>query len=101
MANGKFNIPVANDCEKAITLKSKEKVTVSLKYWPSGEQCLSDWQKAELGKLSKLIDKVQKLTVSETKTDPGLYWKSHKGAPATGFNIHQFGMTIAVAVRSR
>jgi hypothetical protein len=39
----------------------------------------------QLQHLRKLIDKVQGLTPSQVKTDPGLQWKAHKGPAAIGF----------------
>lgn len=62
-------------------------ISISLKYWHSGSQCISKWQRAELEKLRKFIDKTQGMTVKQITTDPGLYWKAHKGPPkGSGFS---------------
>lgn len=58
-----------------------KKVSISLEFWHSGSQCLSDWNNQELKKLRKAIDKVQTLTASGVRTDPGLQWKLHSGRP--------------------
>ena len=64
-----------------------EPIYVSLKHWHTGAQCLSEWRQGELEKLRKLIDKIQKLTTVQIKTDPALYWKQHgTGKPQPGFN---------------
>ncbi|WP_407667392.1 MAG6450 family protein [Microvirga lotononidis] len=82
-----FAIPSADKGPEPVSLKAQEKpVSISLKYWHSGAQCLSDWQHKELANLRKLIDKVQGLTPSQIKNDNGLYWKQHKGPPARGFS---------------
>ena len=62
-------------------------VSISLKYWHSGSQCISRWQRGELERLRKFIDKAQGLTAKEIITDPGFYWKAHKGpAKGSGFS---------------
>ena len=58
-----------------------ELVVVSLRYWHTGSQCLSEWQHKELKKLRSLIDKVQGLSPDEVRTDPGIAWKLHAGPP--------------------
>lgn len=79
-------MPVADDQPPGMALRPSElKVSVSLRYWHSGSQCLSDWQRGELSKLRKLIDKVQDLSATQVRTDPGLQWKLHKGPTARGF----------------
>lgn len=86
MSKSGFRMPVADDQPQGMALRSVEqKVSVSLKYWHSGSQCLSDWQRGELSKLRKLIDKVQGLSTTQVRTDPGLQWKPHKGPAARGF----------------
>lgn len=77
------------DQQGPITLgapKAEKPVSVSLRYWHTGSQCLSDWQKKELSGLRKLIDKLQKLTPTAIRSDPGLFWKAHSGAAARGFS---------------
>ena len=72
-----------------ITRSPVAPVSVSLKYWHSRSQCLSDWQSSELLSLRKLIDKVQTLTANELRTDPGLCMKQHHGPAAPGFSRPQ------------
>ncbi|WP_156629631.1 hypothetical protein [Methylobacterium sp. Leaf85] len=60
-----------------------KKVTISMQYWHSGSECISEWQRPELKKLAKLINKVQGFTEASLKADPGLGWKLHSG-PAKG-----------------
>jgi hypothetical protein len=64
---------------------SDSSVSISLKYWHSRSQCISEWQKSELTKLRSFVEKVQQLTPSELRTDSGLGWKPHKGDAAAGF----------------
>jgi len=66
--------------------KAESPLSVSLKYWHSKSQCISFWQKSELEKLTKCVDKIQSLTASTLKNDPGLYWKLHHGPAASGFS---------------
>jgi len=61
-------------------------VSVSLRHWHSGSQCLSDWRQPELKKLRKLVEKVQSLTPAQVRNDPGLGWKPHRGPAARGFS---------------
>ena len=66
--------------------KEEKPVSVSLRYWNTGSQCLSVWQKKELTHLRKLIDKLQGMTPSAIRSDPGLYLKYHSGPAARGFS---------------
>lgn len=87
MSKGKFRLPTGDEQPPGLVLKAAEvHVAVSLKYWHSGSQCLSEWQRGELAKLRRLIDKVQGLTTSQVKNDAGLQWKAHKGPAARGFS---------------
>jgi hypothetical protein len=66
------------------SLKFEEKKTsISLTYWHASSQCISEWNNAELKKLRKAIDKIQSLTPTGVRTDPGLGFKFH-GGPAKG-----------------
>lgn len=86
MGKDKFRLPAGEDPPAGMVIKEPGAfVSVSLKYWHSGSQCLSDWQRGELLKLRKLVDKVQGLTPSQVKNDAGLKWKAHKGPAARGF----------------
>jgi hypothetical protein len=82
----KFKIPFVDESSQAVMLEKKQPVTISMKYWHSGSECLSSWQRGELQSLRKLIDKVQGCTPSEIRNDPGLQWKAHKGPAAAGFS---------------
>jgi hypothetical protein len=65
----------------------QKRVSVSLAYWHSSSQCLSEWNAAELKKLRKAIDKVQSLTAVGVRTDPGLNFKQHFGpSKGSGFS---------------
>jgi len=59
---------------------------VSLKYWQTKAECISDWQKGDLAKFSRAVDKIQTLTLAKMKADSGLYWKPHAGKAAHGFS---------------
>lgn len=63
----------------------EELLSVSLKYWHSGSQCISAWQAKELEGYRKAIDKIQSLTATKLKIEGGLNLKPHKGKPAPGF----------------
>jgi hypothetical protein len=82
----KFKIPSVHESSQAVTLEKKQPVTISMKYWHSGSECLSSWQRGELQSLRKLIDKVQGCTPSEIRNDPGLQWKARKEPAAAGFS---------------
>jgi hypothetical protein len=86
MTVNKFKLPSIDEGAQAVTLEKKQPVTISMKYWHSGSECLSSWQRGELQHLRKLIDKVQGFTPSQIKNDPGLQWKAHKGPAAAGFS---------------
>lgn len=60
-------------------------VAVSLRYWHTGSECISVWQRTELERLRKLIDKIQGLTATKVRLDHGLEHKLHKAAPKRGF----------------
>ena len=64
----------------------EELLSVSLRYWHSGSQCISSWQSKELEGYRKTIDKIQSLTATKLKNEGGLSLKSHKAKPATGFS---------------
>lgn len=86
MAREQFRLPDLEERSAGLVIRTAEAhIAISLKYWHSGSQCLSDWQRSELTKLRKLIDKVQGLTASQVRNDPGLQWKVHKGPAARGF----------------
>jgi hypothetical protein len=90
LGNGPFKIPAEDEPSAGMILKTTEQyVSVSLKYWHSGSECLSGWQRTELTKLRKLIDKVQSLSPAEIRNDPGLHWKLHKAPAARGFSRPQ------------
>lgn len=79
----KFKVaaPVAAPGVVRVGQAAEKPVHVSLRYWHTGSQCISVWQRGELEKLRKLIDKVQKLTPTAIRTDAGLHWKNHNGPP--------------------
>ena len=56
-------------------------ISVSLKYWNGGSECLSAWGKDELKKLRRFIERVQSLTWAQIKVDSGLGYGVHKGPP--------------------
>jgi hypothetical protein len=83
--NPDISVPEQEVPETNVSLDEAEDdlVSVSLKYWHSNSQCLSDWGRDELKKLKKFVDKVQKLTWFGIKSDAGLGYNIHKG-PAKG-----------------
>jgi hypothetical protein len=64
-------------------------VSVSLKYWHTRSQCISEWQRRELEGLRKFVDKIQGLTWAQIKADTGLKYQTHKGATGHGFSRPQ------------
>jgi hypothetical protein len=60
---------------------AKPPISVSLKYWHAGSECISEWGRDDLKKLRKFIDKIQSLTWSQIKADGGLGYVLHKGPP--------------------
>lgn len=77
-------LPEVEPPDDALELKADDpEITISLRYWHSNSQCLSDWQAKELKKLAKIIGKAQELTAIQLKSDQSLGWKLHSG-PAKG-----------------
>lgn len=51
---------------------------ISLKYFDSGYQCFSDWEKSELREFSNFINKLRQLPWKEIPRHSGLRKKDHK-----------------------
>src|SRR4051812_33745264 len=83
----KFQIPDPVKPPGPLTLPGKapkQNLHISLKYWHSGSECLSNWQRNELKKLRKLIEAVQ-ATTREGLVGGGTQLKPHKGTTGAGF----------------
>lgn len=63
-----------------------ENVAISLRYWHSRSECLSEWNAADLKRLRKFIDKLQGMTWAQIKLDGGFGYTIHKGPPGAGFS---------------
>lgn len=59
----------------------KSVVSVSLKYWHSSSQCVSEWGRDELKKLRRFVEKIQSMSWPQIKADGGLDYCIHKGPP--------------------
>lgn len=71
----------AIDLEKRKLESKDEGVSISLKYYRRDTECLSDWQPAELKKLSNTIDKVKQMSAFNLKGYKPLC-EPHKNDPA-------------------
>ncbi len=80
--------PEPEPADEPLSPKEEDPViTISLRYWNSNSQCLSEWQPKELKKLAKVIGRAQSVTATDLKADQSLGWKMHSGpAKGSGFS---------------
>jgi hypothetical protein len=75
-------LPAPDEHLPNVTLDGpKSAVSVSLKYWHSSSQCVSEWGRDELKKLRRFIEKIQSMSWAQIKADGGLGYCLHKGPP--------------------
>jgi len=80
-------IPAPTTPDITVTLeKTQHQISVNLKYYHAKSQCLSQWQRDELKKLSRFFAKVQAMTWSQIREDYGLGLSNHCAPPAAGFS---------------
>ena len=88
MGKGKVKVAARREQARPIIATAKRQeptVAVSLRHWHSGAECISCWQRNDLEKLRKLIDKIQGMTTTKIRNDIGLEHKLHRTSPAKGF----------------
>ncbi len=81
----KIPAPITPDIPVTLE-KTQQQISVNLKYYHAKSQCLSQWQKEELKKLSRFFAKVQAMTWLQIREDYGLRLYNHCTPPASGFS---------------
>jgi hypothetical protein len=79
-------IPVPDKPDTTIKIEELQTISVSLKYYHPKSQCLSQWKRDELKKLSSFFIKLQALSLAQIRGHEGLGFCNHQGAPASGFS---------------
>ena len=78
-------IPSPAEPSVDVSLKKLQVISIDLKYYHSKSECFSDWQKDELKKFSRFLNKVQGMTWTQICADGGLSYCNHKGPASRGF----------------